>query len=109
MKIDLVGWGLPVLVIIISVPLVVGMVPPNGWYGFRTPKTLSSPAIWYAANRASGWFFIGAGLLTIGLNLALCRTQPKWPDAKLVFWMASADVVGLLLALIYSFWYLQRL
>jgi len=38
----------------INVPLALGKIPPNWFYGFRTRKTLSSPEIWYPANRAAG-------------------------------------------------------
>ena len=38
----------------LSIPLIAGIVPPNGWYGFRVRKTLSDPEIWYAVNRRSG-------------------------------------------------------
>lgn len=42
------------LVVGLNVPLALGRVPPNDVYGFRTPKTVSNPAIWYPANRACG-------------------------------------------------------
>jgi hypothetical protein len=109
MKLHFIAWVLPVLITIIAIPLVIGMIPPNNWYGFRTPKTLSSPAIWYAANRAMGWFFIGAGLLTMGFNLALWLTHPGWPEAELGFWMVNVVGIGLVLALIPSFLYLRGL
>jgi uncharacterized membrane protein len=80
----IVGFAVPVLVIGVSVPLVLGMVAPNGLYGFRTPRTLSSPHIWYRANRAAGWFMIAAGLLVIGVNSLLLISYPDWPENKLV-------------------------
>lgn len=40
-----------VLLILLSLPLLWGKVPPNGLYGFRVRATLEDPAIWYAANR----------------------------------------------------------
>ena len=43
-----------VLLVIISVPLILEIVPPNGIYGFRVSGTLS-PAIWYPANAFMGW------------------------------------------------------
>ena len=39
----LIGVGVPLLILLLSVPMILGKVPPNGVYGFRTPKTLSSP------------------------------------------------------------------
>ena len=32
----------PILIIVLSIPLIFGLVPRNGLYGFRTPTTLSS-------------------------------------------------------------------
>jgi hypothetical protein len=61
--------NLPVLIallmIVISAPMALKMVPPNGYFGFRTPKTLSSTTIWYAANQRAGLSLICAGILTL--------------------------------------------
>ena len=46
-------WGLysgtGILLGGLALPLIVGRVPPNYWYGFRTPRTLASASLWYAA------------------------------------------------------------
>jgi uncharacterized membrane protein len=55
----------------ISVPLILGRVPPNSFYGFRTTKTLSDPKIWYEANRVSGWDFLISGVLTFAASLVM--------------------------------------
>jgi uncharacterized membrane protein len=55
----------------LSVPLIRGRVPRNHLYGFRTPKTLSSDATWYPANRYSGRQLFGAGVATALGSLAL--------------------------------------
>lgn len=102
-----IGYLLPALLVILAVPMALGMVPPNRWYGFRTPKTLSSPDIWYAANRASAWFLIAAGLLAIGLNLALSRTHPDWPPSRLTSGMAGVTVISVLLAVVASLLWLR--
>lgn len=39
----------------LSIPLILGRVPPNASYGFRTAATLADPALWYRANAVSGW------------------------------------------------------
>ncbi len=43
-----------VIFIVISVPIVLGMVPRNRIYGVRTRRTISSDEIWYPANRHGG-------------------------------------------------------
>ena len=45
----------------IGVPFMLQRIRPNIWSGLRTEKTLSDPAVWYAANRLMGIDFIVAG------------------------------------------------
>jgi uncharacterized membrane protein len=53
----------------LSVPLILGRVPPNHFYGCRTQRTLSDPTIWYEANRVSGKDFFIAGVLIFVASL----------------------------------------
>jgi uncharacterized membrane protein len=62
---------LPLLMILVSVPMVMRRVPPNAFYGFRTPKTLSNPQIWYEANRRAGVNLIVAAILTMAFCAAV--------------------------------------
>jgi hypothetical protein len=55
----------------ISIPLIMGRVPLNSFYGCRTAKTLSNPKIWYEANRISGKDLLIAGVLTFASSLAM--------------------------------------
>lgn len=54
-----------------SIPLIMGVVPPNRIYGFRTASTLTNRALWYRANTFAGWaLLIGAivsGVLLSGV------------------------------------------
>jgi uncharacterized membrane protein len=61
------GLWLPLVLIAVSIPLVMGVVPPNWIYGFRTTKTMSNPQIWYEANRHAGANLIVAGVWTMVL------------------------------------------
>ena len=38
-------------------------VKPNPWAGFRTPRTMSDPRVWYAVNRAMGIDLMLGGVL----------------------------------------------
>lgn len=78
---------LPLLLILVSVPMVMRRVPPNAFYGLRTPKTLSNPQIWYEANRRAGVNLIIAALLT----MVFCGA---------VMWRFGADTGTILLPLI---------
>ncbi len=99
----------PLLVLVLSIPLVLGKVPPNNAYGFRTSKTLSSPEVWYPANRAAGWFMLAAGVISICFNLALWWAFPEWPPNRTESWMIGGTMIPLLIALLASFIYLRRL
>lgn len=38
----------------LSIPLMKGRIPPNWWYGLRTPATVHDTSLWYPANRFAG-------------------------------------------------------
>ena len=63
------GWNIfslylagSALLVVLGVPLQRSWVPPNRWFGFRTPRTLSDPKIWYPVNRVTGFWLIVTGL-----------------------------------------------
>lgn len=62
-----------VLYIGLGIPLLRGRVPPNGFYGCRTKKTLSNERIWYAVNRVTGRDLIISGIAIVfaALGIAL--------------------------------------
>lgn len=91
-----------VLLVIISIPLILGVVPPNGVYGFRTGRTQSSPAIWYAANAFMGWALSAAAVVSAVGLLMLPVTVKRW----LLWATFLLPVFGAILA---SFAYLDRL
>jgi hypothetical protein len=95
----------PAIVILLSIPMVLGKVPPNRFYGFRTPKTLSSPDIWYRANRASGWYMIAASVFSLCVNTALFLMLPE----ELLKWLPALPIVALLLSLFASLIHVRRL
>ena len=43
------------VILLICVPMILQLVPPNSFYGFHTPRTMADPAIWYRANLFAGW------------------------------------------------------
>jgi uncharacterized membrane protein len=63
---------------IISVPLVLRLVPPNGSYGFRTHATRSSPEVWYAANAFMGWAMLISSAICVAVLAALPATTHRW-------------------------------
>ena len=105
----LIGFVVPLVILVTSIPMVLGKVPPNRVYGFRTPKTLRSPEIWYPANRAAGWFMIAAAVISICFNLVLWWTVPEWPLNTTLSWMTGGSMIPVLLSVLASFIYLGRL
>jgi hypothetical protein len=91
---------------LISVPLVLGIVPPNRIYGVRTRRTLSSPDVWRRTNRVAGWAVLAASLF----YLEVTRPYPYLPAARdfykvflihLAAWAGSL-VMALVIAVRYS-------
>ena len=52
-----------ILLMALSVPMITGKIPPNGFYGFRVKKTMENPDIWYPVNRFSGKWLLATGLV----------------------------------------------
>ena len=105
----LIGVAVPLLILLLSIPMILGKVPPNGAYGFRTAKTLSSPDVWYPANRAAGWFMLAAVAVSICFNLALWWTYPEWPLERTVSWMTGGTMIPLSISVLASLIYIGRL
>ena len=52
-----------------AVPLAAGWIPPNAFYGFRTPRSMSTAAEWYRANQLMGVYLLAA------MAVALCSKR----------------------------------
>ena len=59
------------ILVCFGVPLFLGRVRPNWWYGCRTKKTLSDEKVWYAVNRVAGRDLVAAGVAVVASSLAL--------------------------------------
>jgi hypothetical protein len=61
-----------ILLVALSIPLIRRKIPPNGLYGFRIPKTLNHPDLWYEANYRIGWWLLvsGAAIVLAGVGLS---------------------------------------
>lgn len=102
-------WAIAGIVfMLISVPTVFQLVPPNNHWGFRVAKTFSDERIWYAANRIAGIDLFLAGLaIVIGVIVTVrqVRYDPRQANriCFLIFLLCS------LAALTHSFWALSRM
>jgi len=66
-----------VILSIVSIPLILRVVPPNGVYGFRVSAT-RSPAIWYPANAFMGWALLVAAVMSATVLMRLPEGVKRW-------------------------------
>lgn len=94
---------------LVGVPLALGKVPPNPWYGFRTAAMQASRRLWYPVNVRIGLDLIGSGLC---LALVAWLVPHFWPSLSpnvyMGIWTGGA-VAALLLVLVRGSLLLQRL
>jgi len=92
----------------LSVPLILGSIPPNGLYGFRVRKTMENPEIWYPVNKYGGKWLLAASLCLVGAAVAFVFIPgiqlETYSLAVLVVW-----VIAFIVAMTASFRYLNRL
>ncbi|MFA5423865.1 MAG: SdpI family protein [Phycisphaerae bacterium] len=85
------------LFIAISIPLLLGRVSPNIWYGFRTKKTISDSSIWYKANKYMAKGFLILGMVQILYNVWLIAFRPAIaafePAGNLIILVAGTAIV----------------
>jgi uncharacterized membrane protein len=69
-----IGWlfvAIGALLASLSVPLALGKVPPNRFYGFRTPRTVSDPELWVPVNQMAGRALVPMGMAMAAVGLAV--------------------------------------
>ena len=105
----LIYFGVGLLVAALALPMIYDKIPPNGFYGFRTPRTLSDPNVWYPANRVAGRNLAVAGVIVSTTALVLFamhkRIPPRTADLTLLI-VTLASFAG---AVVHSFIALRRI
>jgi hypothetical protein len=91
----------PVAVVALSIPMILQKVPRNGLYGFRTPRTLGSDAVWFPANRVAGISLACAGAIWIIAALTVPLLVPSRSDAWVVAIGSAAVGVSVLVAFLF--------
>jgi hypothetical protein len=81
----------------LSIPMILGKIPPNGLYGFRVKKTMENPDIWYKTNTYSGKWLLAGGLLlalvSVGFTFIPGLALDGYSYAVLVVWVAMFAVI----------------
>jgi uncharacterized membrane protein len=76
------------LLIVVAIPLILGRVPMNRWYGVRIRKAFESERNWYEINRYGGKWLVAVGAAVALLGLVF------WPAGRLeapwIVWLALA-------------------
>jgi uncharacterized membrane protein len=95
--------------LVVSVPLIAGVIPRNRFYGVRTRDTLADARAWRAGNRfgAAAVLLSSLAYLLVALRLPYQRSAPD----SLSVWTVhlSAFVVPLAVSFVVTRQYLRRL
>ena len=96
------------LIAALSLPLILGKIPPNPWYGFRTPRTLGDPAVWYPANAYAGRWLLATGAI-IALAAIALLFAPAISVETYSYTMLAVTLITVGVSVLQSFRYLSRL
>jgi uncharacterized membrane protein len=98
-----------ILLFVAAIPLVMGLIPMNRLYGFRTKKTLSDAGIWYRVNRLAGFAIMIASSVYVAVALASPYDRAA-PDNFSIWLLHLAAFAGpLAVGLSVSGWYARGL
>jgi uncharacterized membrane protein len=86
------------LISVIAIPLVLGVIPRNHWYGIRTAQTLSDERVWLRSNRFGGWVFLFSSMIYFTIARMFPATKP--PRSDFALW--GLHLCGFLLPLVAS-------
>jgi hypothetical protein len=82
-----------ILLILISIPLIFGLIPKNRFYGIRTAKAMSDDSTWYRSNRFGAWAFIFSCMTYLLVAWKLPAVGPGGTDFSL--WLLHFAVFAL--------------
>lgn len=82
--------------LLLAVPLVLGRIPQNRFYGVRTRKTLSNKRVWFAVNKLAGRLIITSSLI----YLSIAALVPSSSDVASTSWWVHLG--GFVLPLVVS-------
>jgi hypothetical protein len=59
------------IILLLVLPLILGLIPPNRFYGVRTIETLADKQRWYQVNRYGGWVLLISCLVYLAVAVLL--------------------------------------
>jgi uncharacterized membrane protein len=96
------------LIILVSIPLVFGIIPRNRFYGIRTAKTLSDDGAWRKSNRFGAWALIFSCLSYL-LVAKLFPTGQNADDFSLWLLHLAVFLLSLFASLMLTIRYIRKL
>ena len=88
------------IIALTAVPLLFGWVPPNPYYGFRTPRSMSSPEAWYRANEIMACYLLASQALALRAKRFLTEALiARWGRDEATWatpWVCAAALLGVL-------------
>jgi len=98
--------ALPAVTFALGIPLILRLVPPNRFYGFRTATSFSSADAWYQINFATGLALVAAGtmagFLVLFLSHGLFTLKPEVRYLVGILFTAIITLAFLVPVVIYS-------
>lgn len=92
----------------LSIPLMLGKIPPNPWYGVRVPSTLEDERLWYKVNRYMARGLLATGIITVLGAIVFYRVPGLSVDTYA--WLALAAFgVPMTITVVFGIRYLRRL
>ncbi len=101
----LTSLGLALLFVVLGIPLMLGKVRRNGFYGARFPATMADDRVWDVVNRKSGFLFVAGGAAA-GIVDLLAVAGVVTRDVGL--YAAGALLIYILLATVWLWRYSER-
>ena len=88
------------MIALTAVPLLFGWVPPNPYYGFRTPRSMSSPEAWSRANEIMACYLLASQALALRAKRYLTAALiARWGSDESTWatpWVCAAALLGVL-------------
>src|SRR5689334_6410752 len=76
-------FWLGILLAALAIPMALGRVPRNRWYGYRTRRTLADDRTWDLVNRVSGKGLVVGGIVEALMALVWGRVFPDEASQKI--------------------------
>jgi hypothetical protein len=100
--------GAGVLLLLLSIPLIRRKIPPNGLYGFRVPKTMNNPELWYLVNAYSARRMLWTAIAFVAAAVILYFIPGIGVDTYAMICL-GVFTVGLTVTIVQSVNYLRSL